>query len=216
MSLFCPLCNSTDLKLIDSGEGREYFQCGECSLVHVPFEYHLPKAQEKAVYDQHQNSPYDSRYRAFLDQLLLPLVSRLNPGASGLDFGSGPGPTVSVILEERGYKMEIYDKFYADNPAVLTKNYDFITTTEVVEHLARPGEILNWLWEMINPKGCLGIMTRLLPGTSEEFSSWHYKRDPTHISFFAEQSLVWLAEKWQAKLSRYENVAIFEKMLIKH
>ena len=91
------------------------------------------------------------------------MVSKLTLGDQGLDFGSGPGPTLSIMFREAGYPMEIYDYFYAPNTDVLNNQYDFITATEVIEHLRHPIQTLNLLWKILKPGGVLGIMTETVP-----------------------------------------------------
>jgi hypothetical protein len=56
---------------------------------------------------------------AFLSQVFDPVTTHLKKGAKGLDFGSGPGPTLSLMFEKQGYQVDLFDKFYADNPEVL-------------------------------------------------------------------------------------------------
>jgi hypothetical protein len=115
--LYCPLCEATAVMDYASDKIRNYVSCGKCRLVFVPNKFHLSPSDEKEIYDQHQNSPDDSGYRVFLSRLLTPLVERLEPNRTGLDFGSGPGPTLSVMLSEKGHEMDIYDPFYA--PVIL-------------------------------------------------------------------------------------------------
>ena len=82
-------------------------------------------------------------YRAFLNRLAKPLKERLSPNSLGLDFGAGPGPTLSLMLQEAGHEMSIYDPFFSKNPSAMNQVYDFITATEVVEHLHHPGRELD-------------------------------------------------------------------------
>lgn len=181
-------------------------------MVFVPREFHLTDAQEKAQYDLHQNCPEDPGYRQFLARLADPLLARLNKPARGLDFGCGPGPTLHLMLKDAGHSIEIYDKFYALNPELLTREYDFITATEVVEHLAEPGEVLNSLWDMVAAGGLLALMTKRVLEL-EDFARWHYKNDPTHLVFFSDSTFDWLARQWQASCSFHGNdVVIFEKL----
>ena len=133
-----------------------------------------------------------------------PICKLLPAGASGLDFGSGPGPTLSVMFSERGYKMRIYDQFYADDRSVWQEYYDFITATEVVEHLRDPHFELNRLWHHVKPGGVLGLMTKMVTD-SDAFSRWHYKNDPTHICFFSVTTFMWLAQYWGAAVEFYDN-----------
>ncbi|GHE20204.1 class I SAM-dependent methyltransferase [Halomonas urumqiensis] len=183
--LTCPLCASGQTVIYHRDARREYHQCRCCELVFVPPGQRLSPEEERAVYDQHENSPDDPGYRRFLGRLFEPLRERLAPGSRGLDFGAGPGPTMSVMFEEAGHPMAIYDPFYAPHPEVLSCRYDFITATEVVEHLFEPGQELRRLASMLHPGGWLGLMTKRVQGR-EAFAHWHYILDPTHVAFFSE------------------------------
>ncbi|MDH5545853.1 MAG: class I SAM-dependent methyltransferase [Gammaproteobacteria bacterium] len=209
--LQCPLCNSTQSAHFWRDKRRNYVICSQCELVFVPVAEHISPTQEKKQYDMHQNSPNDTRYRQFLSRLVNPLRRRLPDRSKGLDFGSGPGPTVSVMLEEMGHQVTLYDKFYAPDTAVLRYEYDFITCTEVVEHLVNVGQDLDTLWGLLTTGGILAVMTKTHEGR-ERFSQWHYKNDPTHIVFFSKATMKYLANHWQASLELIEpDVFIFEK-----
>ncbi len=182
----------------------------------VPAEQHISADEEKAQYDQHNNHPDDPDYRAFLNRIFVPMQQRLSPRSCGLDFGSGPGPTLSLMFEEAGHWMAIYDHFYAPFPSNLEQPYDFITATEVVEHLHRPGFELERLWSLLNPGGLLGVMTQLVP-ESTPFADWYYIKDPTHVCFFSSSTCEWLAEHWQAELTfSGKNVMLFQKRPAAH
>ncbi|WP_444984932.1 class I SAM-dependent methyltransferase [Halomonas mongoliensis] len=193
MMATCPLCASAETAFYHRDARRDYRHCRRCDLVFVPPVFRLSPAEERAVYDQHENSPDDLGYRRFLGRLFDPLRERLAPGARGLDFGAGPGPTLSVMFEEAGHPMAIYDPFYAPDAGVLEEEYDFITATEVAEHLFAPGEVLARLAGRLRPGGWLGLMTKRTT-TREAFARWHYILDPTHVGFFSEASFQWLAE----------------------
>lgn len=188
----CPLCASRDTHHYHRDARRDYRQCARCELVFVPPASRLAPADERAVYDRHENSPDDLGYRRFLSRLFKPLRERLPSGARGLDFGAGPGPTLSVMFEEAGHPMAIYDPFYAPDREVLGREYDFITATEVVEHLFEPGLELERLAAMLLAGGWLGLMTKRV-ASREAFAGWHYILDPTHVAFFSEASFAWLA-----------------------
>ncbi len=193
----CPLCSGTDTQKFSYSENRPYYLCKVCDFVFVPEEFFVSMDEEKAKYDNHKNTPEDKGYCDFLDQLLLPLEAHLKEGDIGLDFGSGPGPTLSIMMKERGYDMDIYDIFYHDRAEVFEKEYDFITTTEVIEHLHQPLVEIERLWACLKEGGALGMMTAF---RVEDFTSWYYKRDLTHIRFFTPKSFVWLAEYLGASL----------------
>ena len=196
----CPLCDASGSVLFHDDGLRTYFRCAVCSLVFVPLQQHVSPQVEKTHYDFHENSPADQGYRKFLGRLFEPLIARLKPADCGLDFGSGPGPTLSVMFAEAGYPMAVYDPHYAVDKRPLEIQYDFVTCTEVVEHFRNPREDLNRLWSCVKPGGILGIMTKLTLD-AQAFATWHYKNDPTHISFFSRETFQWLSELWSAELS---------------
>jgi hypothetical protein len=207
----CPLCHAAGIQPYTQTSTREYVSCGVCRLIFVPARFHLSAADEKARYDLHNNNPDDPHYRAFLSRLFVPMQHRLPAAGGGLDFGSGPGPTLSLMFEEAGYSMQIYDHFYAPDLSTLNRQYDFITATEVVEHLPQPGFELDRLWGLLKPGGLLGMMTQLVPGT-RPFADWYYLKDPTHVCFFSPSTCEWLAEHWQADLTvEADSVMIFQK-----
>ncbi len=207
----CPLCRKDTKEEFYHDHRRNYLLCRHCHLVFVPSTHYLSQADEKAAYDHHQNSPTDLDYRRFLSRVFDPLQERIAPNSHGLDFGSGPGPTLSVMFEEIGHTVTLYDHFYANNPAALHQTYDFITATEVVEHLHDPSTSLSQLWTLLKPGGYLGLMTKLVRD-QQAFATWHYKNDLTHVCFFSRATFEWLANQWQAELEFFHNdVMIFFK-----
>ncbi|MCW7753498.1 class I SAM-dependent methyltransferase [Desulfobotulus sp. H1] len=191
----CPLCHSADSAVFFRGKRRLYLRCGECLLVFVDPVFHLSSSAEKAVYELHENDPEDEGYRRFISRLVIPLNQKLGErGRKGLDFGCGPGPALPRMMAEAGHSMAVYDPFFAPDASVLEELYDFITCTEVVEHWNVPA----WTWPfvlgMLRPGGWLGIMTKLVLD-GEAFARWHYKNDPTHVSFFSRETFSYLAQK---------------------
>lgn len=149
-------------------------------------------AAERARYAEHNNRPDDPGYRAFLGKLAIPLAHRLAPGAQGLDYGSGPGPTLSGMLTEAGFPTRIWDPFFAPDPRVLEDRYDFITCTETAEHFYWPGEEFRRLDALLAPGGWLGLMTGIFH-PDQDFATWWYVRDPTHVVFYSPETLEWIA-----------------------
>ena len=196
----CPLCGTDGAGPFHRDERREFLRCKTCQLVFVPARFHLSLVDERAEYDLHENSPGDTGYRRFLNRLLEPLVSHLEPTSTGLDFGCGPGPTLSVMFEESGHSVALFDPFYAADESTLQRQYDFVTASEVVEHFREPRRFLDQMWCCVRPGGWLGIMTKRVLDDSA-FATWHYKDDLTHVSFFSEATFGWLADVWSAELN---------------
>lgn len=203
----CPLCASAHSSHYYEDSRRPYRHCPVCDLVFVPPGYYLSAALERAEYDKHLNEIDDPGYRRFLSRLTAPLLARLTSPASGLDFGCGPGPALAAMLREAGHGVTLYDPNYANDPAVLAHHYDFITATEVVEHLHQPGAELEQLWRQVVPGGYLGVMTKLVRNR-DAFSAWHYKNDPTHVCFFSRTTWLWWAARQGAQLDFVANDAL--------
>ncbi len=205
----CPLCYSHSLSSYYQNKYAEYLQCSQCDLVSVPVQFHLSAVDEKLRYDTHENNPENAGYRAFLSQVFEPVIAQIGKGDKGLDFGCGPGPTLSLMFEEVGYSVDLFDKFYANNLEVFERQYDFITATEVVEHLREPRVEMDRLLGMLKQGGVLAVMTQMI-SEKVDFASWYYKNDPTHIRFFSKKTMYYLAKQWGIKVTFFgDNVALF-------
>ena len=205
--ILCPLCEAKCSSLFHQDRLRTYLRCLNCLLVYVPPVYHLNSEDEKKRYDLHRNNPDDVNYRQFLSKLVVPMAPLLPSGGCGLDFGSGPGPTLSKMFAELGFSMQIFDPFYANNQARLLDTYDFITCTETMEHFKNPKCEWELLLKLVRAGGWLGIMTSLLE-TQITFSSWYYKNDSTHICFYSRKTFNWLATKYKLNVYFYGHSVI--------
>ena len=211
----CPLCLSEETSLFftssDRTAKRLFFLCRICDLVFVPKKYHLRPLAEKERYLTHNNDPEDGRYRDFLARLFDHLHPRLTPGATGLDYGAGPGPALATMMREAGFIVRVYDPFFHQDPSALEREYDFITCTETAEHFSGPRDEFERFQALLKPSGWLGIMTAMLD-TWRGFPDWHYHRDPTHISFYSASTMLWIGNHylWDVLFPR-QNVVLFQK-----
>jgi hypothetical protein len=190
----CLLCRSKENEFFFEDKFRAYRRCGNCFLVFVPESFHVSAESEKARYEEHNNDPEDIRYRQFLERITVPIIERFPEGAKGLDFGCGPTPLLSVILQESGFEMEVYDPIYAPDKGILKREYDFVVSTEVLEHLKRPLDEIEKLYAIVGSGGMLAIMTRPLDKTVD-FRGWRYKNDRTHIAFFSVETFDWISAR---------------------
>ncbi len=202
----------------------------------------------------------------------------------GLDWGCGPGPTLSRMMEQQFGSVFVktpvllYDLYYFPNEDVFFEDnqpscagnndggaaaaaastparrgrggddgvegvegngrkrrlFDFITATEVAEHLSQAGAELTKLWSHVKPRGgllaiqtsrpeaCCGFKTAAPAGEQRpahgiditRFSNWHYTRDDTHITYHHLESFRYLRRKWGDVARLYvcgPSVVIFEK-----
>jgi 2-polyprenyl-3-methyl-5-hydroxy-6-metoxy-1,4-benzoquinol methylase len=205
--IHCPLCGSLDVDSFLEDKNRIYLYCCLCKLVFVPKHYWLSVEDERATYDLHENDAQDQGYRQFLSRLSTPLLEKLKSKQKGLDFGCGPGPTLSVLLEEKGHQVDLYDPLYCNDPSVFNKTYDFICATEVVEHMHDPNKDFAALFKMLKRGGWLGIMTKLVIN-NRAFSRWHYIHDLTHVCFYSRSTFEYLAQRFNVELNFVANDVI--------
>lgn len=207
----CPLCEAVEASDTLVREGRRFFRCPRCGLVFVDPAHRLSPEAERARYESHRNDPTDPAYRGFLSRLADPLFERLAPGSRGLDYGSGPGPTLSRMLTEAGHPTRDYDPFFAPDRAPPHRSYDFITCSEAAEHFHEPAREFRRMDARLRPGGWLGLMTGLIQPETD-LATWWYLRDPTHVVFYSPDTLRWIARTWKWTLVPIsETVALFRK-----
>lgn len=206
----CPLCYAKKAQFYFEDKNRCYLQCKRCELVFVPREQRLDSRQEKAHYDHHQNDPHNLGYRKFLARLATPLLERITANSRGLEFGCGPGPALAEMLIEAGHQVALYDTYYQPDRAVLHTSYDFLTATEVIEHLYQPAHVWQQWLALVKPGGWIAIMTKQVIDL-EAFRNWHYKLDPTHVCFFSQATFIYLAQRDKLQLEFIADDVIFLK-----
>lgn len=114
-------------------------------------------------------------------------------------------------MEEKGFKMNLYDLYYHPQKESLDKQYDFICSTEVIEHIKDSKALLNLFLNCLKENGTIGIMTKLV-SSQEAFSNWHYKNDQTHIRFFSKETFEWIAKQWNLSVHFFgKDVIVFTK-----
>lgn len=207
----CTVCRQQGLSLLEKIGDVPYWRCANCQATLMDPACWLDASREKAVYDLHNNDPGDAGYRRFLGKLVDPMLQRVSPSAQGLEFGCGPGPALALMLEEQGMAVTLYDPYFHPDPAALEHTYDFITCTEVVEHLHDPWQTFEQLNRLLKPGGWLGVMTCFQTDDSR-FANWHYRRDPTHVVFYREHTLASIAQRfgWVLEVPA-KDVALFHK-----
>ena len=209
--MICPVCWAAGAAHFLAAGGRDYWRCPTCLATFLQPEQRPSPAEEKAHYDHHENDTDDPRYRAFLSKVSVPLLDRLAPGSSGLDYGCGPGPALAAMLTEAGHRVALYDPFYRPDPEPLRETYDFITCTETAEHFHDAAIEFDRLDGILRPGGWLAVMT-CFQTDDARFADWHYRKDPTHVVFYREATLRHIATErgWSCEVP-VKDVALIRK-----
>jgi hypothetical protein len=194
MSHHCLICGNLVTEFTQLKNSKIYWHCNHCFFTKLDPSFHLDSIKEKARYDKHQNSINDRGYvetlEKFIDYSITPFEKSIT---NILDYGSGPEPVLAELLKRQGYATQIYDPFYASNQ-FNNESFDLITSTEVFEHFYDPKKEFKKILSLLKSNGLVAIMTRFCP-TIEEFKSWFYKDDPTHVSFFTIKTFEHLSKE---------------------
>jgi len=207
----CMICQSKETEHFNTLDKKAYWKCDGCHGIFLDSIHHLQNNAEKVRYLEHNNLVDDPRYRKFLSKLAVPLKTKLASGSEGLDYGCGPGPALADMLTLDGFKLNLYDPFFFPDQEALIKSYQFIVCTETAEHFYKPFEEFNKLDALLLPGGWLGVMTTFL-SSSDDFESWYYRRDPTHVCFYSEETLQIIADQrgWSLEIPA-KDIALFQK-----
>ena len=209
----CKICSGETNQLLDVQFEHMYFYCKTCHFVFIEDKHYVSFETEKEIYELHENSLDDKGYVTYLENYINEGVSPFIKEGLGLDFGSGPEPALATLLKKRGYEMDIYDRHYANNIDIWEKKYDFITSTEVIEHFHDPMDTLNRMVSILKPGGILSVMTLFLMDDLSLFQNWWYRRDPTHIAFYSPITFEKIAEQLNLEIIYHNNkrICVFKK-----
>lgn len=201
----CPLClHEADYFLTFETKlgNRNYYQCTNCSSIHLDRNELLAFQEEERRYAMHNNDVEDVRYQEFVSPVYNQIIHDQNKNASGLDYGCGPGPVITHVLEQKGFNnIKLFDPYFFNTPKLLNEKYQFIICCEVIEHFSNPKKEFKLIKNLLNPGGKFYGKTELLYEEldAEGFQKWWYKNDPTHCFFYSKKTLKYIASTFDFK-----------------
>jgi hypothetical protein len=192
MAVICPLCGTQSGKKHFSRK-RTLHECPKCHLIVAERSELLTRDEQKARYLTHENGIEHEGYREFLGRVIDASRPYLKPGTRGLDYGCGPAPTLSILVEREGLVMSNYDPIFFNTS--LVGPFDIIFSTECFEHFEEPAVDIEKITTLLAADGILAIMTELWDEMTD-FITWYYPTDPTHVSFYARKTMSYIAERF--------------------
>lgn len=196
--LCCPLCRVTqNLTPVPGQDERDYYHCASCELIFIPPSQYLRPDAEKARYEEHKNGIQYRGYVRFLMQAIKPALPLLKPGDAGLDYGCGPGPTLSILVEREGFSCQDYDPFF--RPELPPGPHEFIFATECFEHFFDPHDEMQKLGNLLKPGGLLIIMTQFWKKKKDLIKAYYF-RDTAHCVFYHPSTMDFIADKYGYKI----------------
>jgi hypothetical protein len=206
MKTDCTLCGG-DTLLFKEIRNKKYYSCTECSTVILHPEHHLLPEDEKKRYLEHNNDVDDPRYQKTVEPLVNLVKCNFDTSHKGLDFGAGTGPVITKLLRDCGYKIDLYDPYFCNEPAMLEKTYDYIVACEVIEHFMKPDKEFKLLKSLLNKNGMLICKTSIY-NPDIDFEKWKYKDDATHVIFYQEETLKWITNRYNFSSLSIEGLII--------
>lgn len=208
----CTLCGSVKLHKLPSVAKLEktYYSCGDCELIFVDPTQRLSREDEKNQYLVNANTLDEEAHIAVLNQIIEPALAYINEDMKGLDYGCGPDPLLSKLLEKKSLRCYNYDPLFDfGHPEEI---YDYIFATECLENFFVPAVDLKRMDDMLKSGGYLFITTSQSPSI-EKFEDWNYRHDPTHVSFYNLETFNYIAKKLKYHLvyNDGERCVIFQK-----
>jgi 2-polyprenyl-3-methyl-5-hydroxy-6-metoxy-1,4-benzoquinol methylase len=226
----CPACIKVEARPAFEKSGYNFRRCAACGLV---FASPYPTAEQLAAYyndptrtptEDYFNKAASRRRRAALRAMRF--FCYVFPGKSVLDLGCGGGFMVEAFarLGAKASGLDIsagaiaYAKkhfpagtFYCEPmPAFAARGlqYDFVFSSEVLEHVPGPDELLTTLAAVTKPGGYLHISSPdaghpLVPANIAE---WDQVAPPEHIQLFTrENACILFARYGFALVKAYPN-----------
>lgn len=204
----CTLCKTPLLHPVDA----YYFRCSGCGAYVKNVAFYVNEEQEKLRYETHHNDVEDVRYQRFTSPITNAILAHHTTEQLGLDYGCGTGPVISKQLSDQGYQVVLYDPYFYPEESYLNFLYDYIFSCEVFEHFYQPRKELEKLLSLLKPSGMLYIMTHLY-NPSISFENWYYRKDPTHVFIYTQETIKYIASAFQLQLiQQTERLIIFKKV----
>ncbi|MDD2448543.1 MAG: class I SAM-dependent methyltransferase [Sulfurimonas sp.] len=209
----CKICSASTALIENQKTDKLYHRCTECDYIFMDERFFVDETRERLHYDKHHNNfachGYVEMFEALIDEFV-----PLGEIEDALDFGCGEGEVLPILIERNGVRCDRYDLFYFPQKVYKDKSYDLIVSTEVIEHLESPLEVLQELSSHLKEGAYLLLMTRFHPQNDEKFLEWFYIRDVTHIGFFSLKTFEHLASKLSLEIVKHnsKNTILFKKV----
>ncbi|PMG78687.1 methyltransferase [Shewanella sp. 10N.286.51.B7] len=194
----CPLCSHTAEFFIQDKK-RAFYSCPQCQLVFANPQSHLMPAAQLQRYGRANKAAKQKQLVQFIQPLLGQISAQQEGPLTGLNFGRVLDQASLDIIELAGHRLNQYDPFIKSDQQIFNQQYDFICCYRVLEHFQQPLKEWSLITNLLKNGGWLAISTSLLTDLAH-FSKWHFKNNPTHVSFYQQQTFEYLAQNSEFKL----------------
>lgn len=207
-------CSADPYRFGLSGIEVPYYRCLRCSLIFTDF---IDEWSKDEVARYIYNADYlkvDPQYQGARALSAANEMARHLAGCEQLrilDFGSGSG-AFAEEMRRRGFEqIESYDPF--SSPTEPSGSFDLITCFEVIEHSPNPLATLMDMDARLSHHGAIIIGQTLQPGNIDEIGGrwWYLGPRNGHVSLFAEETFITLANRLSLIYHRGQGLYLFSK-----
>ncbi len=235
----CKVCGSADIRPSVEKDGYAFSECGQCGFVFLnpmPDQTTLNEIYEgqAVVADADYPKARSRKRRAFGRVLsLLPYTF----GKKVLDIGCGGGFIVNALTtfgaEGHGFDVDESAIAYATRTFPKghffassfedfqdhSETYDFVYSSEVIEHVAELSTFMELLKRVTRPGGYVYITTPDLgsPRRPQNLLDWDVFSPPIHVQFFDEHMMTRLFDRYGfVRKRKFHDSKVGLKMLFRH
>lgn len=209
----CIVCGSSNIQPLKGYEVHTMVKCADCCMVFIQ---KIPTLQD--LENHYKNYSYNKevfvspvtikRYNELLDEF-----EKYRQTGAMLDVGCGVGLFLAVakqrgwevygteysekavsICEEKGISMKLGK---LDASAFRGKQFDIVTSFEVIEHINNPNEELTEINKLLRKGGLFYCTTPNFNSLGRYYTGAHYNiiSYPEHLSYYTPYSINFLARK---------------------
>lgn len=196
----CRLCKNKETKV-----SSHFIFCPQCHLYLKNSKDFMSLEKENERYLQHNNDVTDVNYLTYLSKLFSYLPKDLQGPV--LDFGCGPTKGVEALVEKEKLNIEVhsYDPIYFPTGISEGFKYNKIYASECFEHFLNPAKTIGFIAGLQESGGVLAIRTELYTLSKGPLEKWWYFNDPAHVCFYTEESIGWLAERFNYQVKTLDS-----------
>jgi hypothetical protein len=140
----------------------------------------------------HDNTESNTGYVKYLESVANIADSVTPSDGLILDFGCGKNAVLVKTLRRLGRLCDCWDPLFNYRIDFTDKHYDTIILCEVIEHLRELQTEIHLVRRLLNPHAYIIIRTQLY-SSLDSFPRWWYRQDSTHINFFSNTTMSFLA-----------------------
>lgn len=208
--------------------GADIYRCNDCGCIMADIDFDHGQYESGDYYTLAHKSLEDINNEwGFRWRYILGKIVRNSQASTLLDVGAGNGYFVSLAAKEFGLNangLEISAEEIRFAKDVLNvhlihedvtrhrRDYDVVTSFNVLEHVPDPQSFLTALVDRIKPGGLL-VLTTPNPGCIHAkihgVERWSMVDPPHHINLFSRKSLVEILETRGMELVDYETVSTY-------